>query len=66
MDKWELEFIAKYTRRISAHDGDPSVLSKAERDHLALLMRKYQLENQSGELAKKLGQGTLFDSPGGI
>jgi hypothetical protein len=60
MEKIELEFVKKYTQRIEAHDGDVSVLSSDEFDHLKILFRKYEIEQKCHAIADKLSQGTLL------
>lgn len=60
MEKAELTFIARYANKLNASEGNLSALSKEEREHLKLLVRKYDLEQKLDEVALELSQKKLF------
>lgn len=60
METKELVYITRYSKKLNAGEGDLSVLSKEEREHLKLLIRKYEIEQSLVKMADKLSQGTLL------
>lgn len=59
MEQFEEKWIKVYAMRLSCVGGDLGELNKEERKHLTLLMRKYELEQQSAELNTDMSQTTL-------
>lgn len=59
MERFELKWIMVYTGKIAYEEGNPGALNKAERDHLKLLLRKYELEQQSAELDADMSQAKM-------
>ena len=55
----ELLFIKDYAHRLNDSGGDLLELTQAERRHLAMLLRKFMLEQELDKQATRLSQGTL-------
>ena len=60
MENTEMEWLRHYAERLNDSEGKLTVLSKDERHHLALLLRKYELEQKLGELEAELSQEQLL------
>ena len=60
MEDFEEKWVKAYTARIAAMDGDLAVLTKDERKHLTLLMRKFNIEQESVEIDTELSQAKLL------
>ena len=56
MEKQELAYIGRYAKRLNDAAGDVGMLTKDERRHLAMLLRKYELEQALAKLAEDLTQ----------
>ena len=60
MEREELEGIEKYARRMLDSQGCLSALSSSERQHLKLLIQKYELEQRLGEIEADLAKTKLL------
>ena len=60
MELFEQLWVKVYSMKVAHEEGDLSALSKEERKHLTLLMRKYELEQQSVELNAEMSQTKLL------
>jgi hypothetical protein len=59
MEAKDLQWIERYAHRLNDSSGDMGVLSKDERLHFRLLIRKYELEQQLAKADDTLAQGKL-------
>jgi len=59
MESFEEKWIQVYTSMIAREGGSLTALNKEQRKHLSLLMRKYELEQQSLEVDEELSQAKL-------
>lgn len=60
MDKRDLEYLAVYAQRLSAHNGDLSVLRPEECEHLKTLIRKHEIEQKLLAFDDKMSQTKLL------
>jgi len=60
MEKRDLEYLTVYSQRLSAHNGDLSVLRPEELEHLKTLLRKHDIEQKLLAFDDKLGQAKLI------
>lgn len=56
MERQDLRYLKAYTQRISAHDGDLSVLRPIELVHLKTLIRKREIEVKLLSMDDKMSQ----------
>lgn len=60
MERRDLEYLLTYSQRLSAHDGDLSVLRPEERDHLKTLIRKHDIEQKLLAMDDAMSQKQLL------
>ena len=60
MENQELKYIKGYAAKLNEGAGDLNTLTKEERHHLTLLIRKFELEQTLAQLAEELGQMRLL------
>lgn len=60
METYEKLWMKVYCVRVADTEGDLTTLSKEERKHMALIMRKFELEEQSAVLNIEMSQTKML------
>jgi len=59
MENFELKWIKVYTEKVAHEGGKLSALSNKERHHFSLLIRKYEIEQQSEQFDDDMAQSKM-------